>query len=259
MSEFDATEFQERFFQIAPMVRSVFQLFDALPQSYFYAKDKDSRYVKVNPLFLENHGLASEEEAIGKTDYDFHSPLMAGAYIDEDRRVMTSKKLLSGQVWLVLHHRSTPRWYVSTKTPLVDSSGQCVGIAGAMYRIEQRKEYNRYFQELLPPILHIEKRFSESISMTKMAQLAGISPTHFNRRFRQLLRMTPTQYLRRVRVQSAERLLSTTSRGLADIALAVGFADQSYFTKKFRAVTGMTPSAYRLRFFSLDAEKGSSP
>jgi AraC-like DNA-binding protein len=250
MSDCDSKTFQSHFFQKAPLAESLCQLFDSLPQTYFYAKDHESRFVKVSPLFLENHGLTSETEAIGKTDYDFHPPLMAGAYIDEDRRVMASKRMLTGQVWLVLHRRSTPRWYVSTKTPLLDVAGKCIGIAGAMYRIEQPKELAHYFQELLPAVRHIEKGYSESISMAAMAELAGISPTHFNRRFRQLLRMTPTHYLRRVRVQSAQQLLTTTSRPLADIALAVGYTDQSYFTKQFRAVTGMTPSAYRLRFLN---------
>ena len=130
--------------------------------------------------------------------------------------------MLTGKVWLVLHRCSTPRWYVSTKAPLFDVAGKSIGSAGAMYRIEQSKELAHNFQELLPAVRQIKKRYSESISMAAMAEVAGISPTHFNRRFRQLLRMTPTQYLRRVRVQSAQRLLTTTSRSLADIALAVG-------------------------------------
>ncbi len=248
MSELDLDEFRTEFLRQCPSARSFFQLFDSLPQTYFYAKDDQSRFVKVNQLFLENHGLDNERQAIGKTDRDFHPPLMAEAYIKEDRRVMRGGVPLPGQVWLVLHRRTVPRWYVSTKTPLFSLAGDCIGIAGAMYRIEQPEELHRYFQELLPAVRHIEEHYSESISMAAMARLAGISSTHFNRRFRQLLRMSPSQYLRHVRIQSAQRLLATTSRDLADIALSVGFTDQSHFTKRFREVTGMTPNAYRLRF-----------
>ncbi len=81
-----------------------------------------------------------------------------------------------------------------------------------------------------------------------MATRAGLSPTHFNRRFRQLLRMTPVQYLRTVRVQAARRLLAETSLGLAQIAIDTGFTDQSHFTRRFRQTTGLTPAAYRRRF-----------
>jgi transcriptional regulator GlxA family with amidase domain len=63
-----------------------------------------------------------------------------------------------------------------------------------------------------------------------------------------LLRMSPSAYLRTVRVQASRRLLTTTSRTLAEIAAAVGFTDQSHFTKRFREVTGITPGEYRRRF-----------
>ena len=240
--------FQTEFFARQPLAESVFALFDALPQTYFYAKDRESRFIKVNQLFLENHGLHNESEALGKTDRDFHPPLLAEAYIEEDRRVMAGRRPLPGQVWLVLHRRRVPRWYVSTKAPLFDPSGEVVGIAGAMYRIEQQEDLSRYFQELLPVIRHVERQYSEPISMAEMAQLAGLSSTHFNRRFRQLLRMTPMQYLRAVRIQAAQHLLTTTSRSVAEIAAEVGYTDQSHLTKRFREVTGMTPAAYRKRF-----------
>lgn len=240
--------FQTAFFRQQPLAESVIALFDALPEVYFYAKDSQNRFVKVNSLFLENHGLEEESQALGKTDRDFHPPLLAEAYMEEDRRVMASRRSLSGQVWLVLHRRHVPRWYVSTKTPLFAPEGTVIGIAGAMYRIEDQAEMSRYFQELLPVVRHIEAEYAEPISMAEMARLAGISPTHFNRRFRQLLRMTPLEYLRKVRIQAAQRLLTTTSRGLAEIASETGFTDQSHFTRRFREVTGMTPAAFRKRF-----------
>ena len=79
-------------------------------------------------------------------------------------------------------------------------------------------------------------------------QFWNISATQFNRRFQQLLRMTPVKYLRTVRIQVAQKLLTTTSRSLVEIALDTGYADQSQFGKKFREFTGMTPGDYRKRY-----------
>lgn len=244
----DSEDVLGRFLARGPRIDSVFELFDHLPQTYFYAKDERSRFVKVSPLFLENHGLTDESQAIGRTDHDFHPPLMARAYIDEDQRVMRSRRPLPGQVWLVLHRRRVPRWYVSTKTPLFGANDAVIGLAGAMYRIEEPESLARYFQELLPVVRHIEVHYAERISMSEMASLAGMSSTHFNRRFRELLRMTPMRYLHSVRIQAARTLLTTTSLSLAEIAVDVGFSDQSHFTRRFRETTGMTPAKYRGRF-----------
>ena len=95
---------------------------------------------------------------------------------------------------------------------------------------------------------YIEEHYTEQISMDAMARLAGLSSTHFNRRFRSLLRMSPTDFLRSLRMQEAQRLLTVSQDSVGEIALASGFYDQSHFTKRFRATTGMTPLAYRKRF-----------
>lgn len=250
MTTFDAKQFQSEFFQRLPLADSVMRLFDALPHTYFYAKDRESRFVKVNHPFLENHGLSREEEALGKTDRDFHPPILAEAYIAEDRRVMARGEVVPGQIWPVLHRRQLPRWYVSTKAPLFGADGKVIGLAGAMYRIADPDDLTRYFQELTPVVRYFDQHYAETISMKEMAQLAGQSATHFHRRFRQLLHMNPTQYLRTVRIQNAQHMLTTSSRSLADIATAVGFTDQSHFTKRFRQSTGLTPDVYRRRFMS---------
>jgi AraC-like DNA-binding protein len=243
-----AAAFQSAFFARCPQARSLMRLFDGLPQTYFFAKDRDSRFVAVNHMFLDNHGLATEAEAIGRTDRDFHPPLLAEAYIAEDRRVMRSRQPLPGQVWVVLHRRTSPRWYVCTKTPLFGPDDDVLGIAGAMYRIDDPQILAGHFHELLPVIQHVDRNYAESISMAEMARLAKLSPTHFNRRFRQLVRMTPTAYLRTVRVQHARGLLTATDKPLAEIAQLTGFTDQAHFTNRFRDTTGLTPDAYRRRF-----------
>jgi AraC-like DNA-binding protein len=240
--------YQADVFAKNPRAESLMELFAALPQTYFYAKDAESRFVKVSQLFLDNHGLEHESQAIGRTDRDLSPPVLAEAYIEEDRRVMAGRRAIPGQVWLVFHRRRVPRWYVSTKTPLFDDRDNVIGIAGAMYRIEEPEEMQRFFQELLPVVQYIEQRYAEPLRMAELAEMVGLSSTHFNRRFQQLLRMTPMQYLRAVRIQEAQRLLTTTAMSPAEIAVEVGYTDQSHLTRRFREVTGITPAAYRKRF-----------
>lgn len=244
-----ALEFQRGFFRQNPGAWSVMELFESLPNAFFYSKDRESRFVRVNRAFMESHGVDSEEQILGKTDRDFSPPVFAEAYIAEDRRVMAGRRAIPGQLWLVFHHPGPrPRWYSSTKVPLFNPAGEVVGIAGAMYLIEQPEQQARYFGVLWPVIRHLETHYGETISMQAMAAMAGLSSTHFNRRFQQLFRSTPTEHLRSIRVQVACRLLSTTQRSLLEIAMETGFTDQSHFTRCFRESTGLTPRAYRLRF-----------
>ena len=250
---FDPATFQAAFFARAAGAASLVQLFAVLPETYFFAKDRSGRFVAVNHLFLDNHALTAEAEAIGKTDLDFHPPLLAAAYMSEDRRVMESGKPLPGQLWMVPHRRGPPRWYVSTKVPIRDVAGEVVGLAGAMHRVNDPALLSRHFAELMPVIRHVEEHYQADVSMAEMARLAGLSTTHFNRRFRQLLRMTPTGYLRTVRIQRARTLLATTRKPLAEIAALTGFTDQSHFTRRFRQTTGLTPAAYRRRFVNRGA------
>jgi AraC-like DNA-binding protein len=243
-----AAAVQRTFFARCPQARSLMRLFDVLPQTYFFAKDVEGRFVAVNHLFLDNHGLTAESQALGKTDRDFHPPLLAEAYMAEDRRVMRSRQPQPGQVWAVPYRQSSPRWYVCTKTPLFDPDDEVVGIAGTMYRIDDPQLLAGYFHELVPVIRQLEQGYANQVSMAEMAKLAGLSSTHFNRRFRKLLRMTPTQYLRTIRVQHARGLLTGSNKPLAEIAVLTGFTDQSHFTRRFRQATGLTPDAYRRRF-----------
>lgn len=86
-----------------------------------------------------------------------------------------------------------------------------------------------------------------STSIADIARVTGVHPVHLSRVFRQHLGISPTDYLRRRRLEQSRALLRFTSRPLSDIALACGFSDQSHFSNAFRAAHGLTPSAFRIQ------------
>ena len=95
---------------------------------------------------------------------------------------------------------------------------------------------------------HIHSQLAEKIDLHALAQIAGLSDCHFARAFKQSIGLPPHRYLMQYRVAAAEELIKETDRALADIALDVGFSDQSHFTRKFADITGETPSAFRRRY-----------
>ena len=81
--------------------------------------------------------------------------------------------------------------------------------------------------------------------MTELAALAGISPTHFIRLFRQHTGEPPHRCLRNRRLDRAERLIVGTQLPLAVIAATVGFSDQSHLNRVMRAQRGVRPRQLR--------------
>jgi AraC family transcriptional regulator len=88
---------------------------------------------------------------------------------------------------------------------------------------------------------------AEPASLKALAKVAGVHPVHVARVFRRHHGCTMREQLHRLRVLDASRRIAAGAP-LAEVALASGFCDQSHLTHVFRAVTGMTPSAYRATY-----------
>ncbi len=94
---------------------------------------------------------------------------------------------------------------------------------------------------------YVADSYRGRVSLSIAAALAGVSPSYLSRVFSQEMGETFSRYVRRIRVQRAEELLTGTDLSIAEIAEACGFADQSHLTQAFRRDTGTTPAAYRAR------------
>lgn len=91
----------------------------------------------------------------------------------------------------------------------------------------------------------IRERFSESLSVARIADSVGVHPVYLASVFRKHHHCTIGDYTRRLRVEFACREMSRSETPLVDIALAAGFAHQSHFSRIFKSLTGMTPSEYK--------------
>jgi transcriptional regulator of acetoin/glycerol metabolism len=91
----------------------------------------------------------------------------------------------------------------------------------------------------------VEVHLGESIDLSMLAGVAGLSVHHFARQFRQSAGVTPHAYLTQKRVERAQKMLVQTDLPLAEIAFAVGFFDQGHLARHFRHMLGTTPREFR--------------
>lgn len=92
----------------------------------------------------------------------------------------------------------------------------------------------------------MHQRLSDDLSLDEMAEIACMSPYHFNRVFRRLTGIPPSQFLSALRLEAAKRLLLTTDLHVTDICYEVGYNSLGTFTTRFTQLVGLAPGQLRL-------------
>ena len=103
-------------------------------------------------------------------------------------------------------------------------------------------EYGAVFAQA---VRYIRLHYREHITLEETAQAVLLSPTYFSRLFKEKMNISFTSYVNTLRIEEAQRLLLDTRSSIIEIAEAVGFEDQSYFSKVFKEISQRTPSQYR--------------
>lgn len=96
-------------------------------------------------------------------------------------------------------------------------------------------------------VQYINAHYYEKISLEDLAEMVYLSSAYLSRVFKKETGTTFNNYLCGVRISKAKTLLCHNDLKISDISAAVGFDDQSYFTKVFRKVVGITPMTYRAK------------
>lgn len=118
------------------------------------------------------------------------------------------------------------RQYCTTKPKLSSYRGGLPDL-----KLQQVKEY-------------INEHLHQDLKLIELAALVQVSPYHFLRLFKQSTGLTPHQYILQRRIEKAKFLLQYSELGIAEIALGVGFCDQSHLTQYFKRIVGITPKQF---------------
>ena len=220
-------------------------LFNLMPDVSFFIKDRQGRFVALNRRGCEFCGVATEREALGKTDRDFFPRRRADEYMQDDLAVMRSGTPIVNRVESAPESEGSARLVMTSKIPLRDARGKVIGLAGFSRLTDQVRERPEAIEKFAAVMEQIHRQPFDSISSRDLAKTAGLSVSQFDRNFRQCFGTSPRQYLLRVRVEAACRCLAQTSRTITSIALETGFHDHAHFTRSFQRIMSVSPSAYR--------------
>ena len=241
----DPEKIRHRLFRSLKDAAQLLELFDYVPNVYLYVKDREGRFVAINRQQVQMKGLADQSEIWGKTDLDLHPAYWGQQYQEEDRRVMDGRQPIPNQVWLVPTRGGRLGTFVSSKIPLRGMDDEIIGVAGVMYRIDRSGQATANEDPVDRATDYVAARYDQTINVESMAAHVGLSTSQLNRRFKAKFQMTPSEYLRRVRVYQASRCLIESDLSITEVAMRCGFFDSAHLTRTFRRGMGQTPKEFR--------------
>lgn len=244
---------RKQFFKESDFTTLVAPFVSLFSDVIFYVKDRYGRYIMCNDKFCELCKVHSKSEIIGKTDYDFRDPFFALLYCESDKKVIEKESAIINKVELIPDVSGFNKLVVCSKFPVKNHYGETIGVAGAYREVDEHTDFSLPHKKLEVIVQRIHRQYSEKFNFRDLARSTGMTYKDFMDRFKNLFRVTPSEYLARVRVQAACKNLLNTNWTITEIALKTGFYDHSHLIRVFSRYVGVSPSSYRLTYSSLNS------
>jgi AraC family transcriptional regulator len=179
---------------------------------------------------------------------DFVSRVAAELALDMDRIDLTVERGITDPTF---HHIAMAlRAGVQTGAALDRMYGEALSTALGVHLLREygaavlgpKKRYGRLPREkLVRAVEYIQDQLGTDLTVSGIAQAVYMSPYHFTRLFKKSTGQSPYEYVVEARVRKAKELLTTGKFTISEVAIHVGFADQSHLTRHFKRVFGLPP------------------
>jgi YesN/AraC family two-component response regulator len=93
-------------------------------------------------------------------------------------------------------------------------------------------------------IQYIHQNSNHKVTLAELAAMVQLSPTYLSRVFKDITGYSLTEFLNRIKVDKAKELMSEGNMKVKEVAEAVGFNDEFYFSRIFKRIEGISPSEY---------------
>jgi len=235
----------DEFFSQVDQRRRGVGLFQHFNDLCYFAKNREGVFVAANDALVLLLGRLGKDEIIGKTDFELVPSYLAEQYLKDDEQVLSGGEPVSNKVELVTRNDLSVHWYATTKVPLYGVDGDVVGLEAVTRPYAVASGVLGPYPELFRVIDFVESNYANRISVGNLAALAGLSLRTFERQFKKRFTISPSAYLKKVRINAACRALIQSNLTIAQVASSCGFCDQSYMTKEFARLMQVTPQVYR--------------
>ncbi len=222
-------------------------LFNHVPDTAFFVKDRQGRYIAVNQSLVLRVGLQDKTELLGRTVTEIFPAGLAEQYRVQDAEVLNQGKPVIDRLELHWHANRRAGWCLTTKLPLLDPQGQVIGLIGISRDLTAPNDTSKIPPGLTKALEYLDRHYPDAVTPALLAKEAGLSQVRFARIIKRIYRITPSQLITQTRLAAATRLLLEPGRPIADVAHACGFYDHSAFTRAFHSATGLTPTEFRRR------------
>lgn len=230
------------------LLKDLLCLFDLIPGAHFHVKDKQGRFLWMNKTLKTLLGIKSDEKYVGKTDVDYFTPDLVFLYHREDNEVISTRRPILNQPWIVPSRSGVVKWFISSKIPLFDIDQNIFGTAGIMRNLSHEFESTFPAMEMKAAVDYIFEHYKERIDIEELSSLAFLSRRQFERRFRETFQLSPGNFILKIRIDTAIRLLIESDLSITQIAQEAGFYDNSYLTRQFKKSIGISPLQFRKKY-----------
>jgi AraC-like DNA-binding protein len=223
------------------------ELFDRVPDTVFFVKDQEARYVVANETLAHRCGFPDSQALIGRKASEVFASPLGERFEAQDLKVLAEGLSIRGRMELHLYPDGGEGWCLTWKEPLIDAAGFIRGLAGISRDAPALSGSAAPVSAALSATLaYIDDHLDEPLRVPELAARAGLSPFQLDQRIRALFGHSAGQYLSRLRIGRACDRLRHTDAPLRELALECGYADQAAFTRQFHKSVGLTPGAYRV-------------
>jgi len=230
---------------LLPDLAVVEPLFDHLPETAFYLKDCQGRYLAVNQSLVERCGLRHKSQLVGRHVREVFPKELAEIYAAQDQTVLRTGRPLIDHLELHWYASRRPGWCLTTKLPVRDQQGRVLGVIGISRDLRAPGESNTIPASIASALEYLEGHFDEPLSPSALAKRAALPSFRFARLVKRIFRLSPKKLILQTRLNAAARLLTETDSAVAQIAYSCGFYDQSALSRAFRSATNLTPTQFR--------------
>jgi AraC-like DNA-binding protein len=222
-------------------------LFDHVPDTAFFVKDRQGRYIACNQSLVLRVGLLDKAALLGRTVTEIFPTVLAEQYRVQDAEVLSAGKPVIDRLELHWHANRRSGWCLTTKLPLLDAAGAVIGLIGVSRDLAAPNDTSKIPPGLTKALEHLDRHYADAVTPASLAKQAGLGQVRFARLIKRIYRITPSQLITQTRLSVATRLLQEPARPIAEVAHACGFYDHSAFTRAFHSATGLTPTEFRRR------------